>query len=138
MRDISVRVIYFCSDIWVFQILVGTLLSFQTLSQIEYFQSDEKFTDTILRFSDGYICVHWVVLEAHGRIWWTLARETGTESIVEVIIPEVSVAEGQIFVDEIYSGIQSFKSLNHCKRTAPISTLIKIRIWGLKLEAPKH
>ena len=110
----------------------------QTLSKIKSFQSNEKYTDTILRFSDGYICVHWVVLEAHGRIWWTLARETGTESIVEVIIPEVSVAEGQIFVDKIYSCIQSFKSLNHCKRTAPISTLIKIRIWGLKLEAPKH
>ena len=40
-----------------------------------------------------------------------------------MIIPEVSVAEGQIFVDEIYSGIQSFKSLNHFKRTAPITNL---------------
>ena len=79
----------------------------QTLSKIKSFQSNEKYTDTILRFSDGYICVHWVVLEAHGRIWWTLARETGTESIVEVIIPEVSVAEGQIFVDEIYRPIQT-------------------------------
>ena len=94
------------------------------LSQIKCFQADEKFTDTVLRFSDGLIRVHWGILEAHGQIWWTLARDTSIESIVEVILPEVAVAEGQIFVEEIYSNIQSFKLLNpNSDSTAPLTNL---------------
>ena len=43
---------------------------------------------------------------------WTLARDTNSDNIVEVILPEVSVAEGLIFVEEVYSSIHSLKALN--------------------------
>ena len=46
------------------------------------------------------------------KIWWTLARDTNSDNIVEVILPEVSVAEGLIFVEEVYSSIHSLKALN--------------------------
>ena len=35
-----------------------------------------------------------------------------SDNIVEVILPEVSVAEGLIFVEEVYSSIHSLKALN--------------------------
>ena len=57
-----------------------------------------RYTDTVLKFSD--------------MIWWTLARDTNSDNIVEVILPEVSVAEGLIFVEEVYSSIHSLKALN--------------------------
>ena len=82
------------------------------LYEINSFRIDEKYTDTVLKFSDGHIYVHWIVLEATQKIWWTLARDTNSDNIVEVILPEVSVAEGLIFVEEVYSSIHSLKALN--------------------------
>ena len=84
----------------------------RTLNYINSFRLDEKYTDTVLKFSDGHIYVHWMILEAHGSIWWTLARDTNCDNIVEVNLPEVSLAEGLIFVEEVYSSIHSFKALN--------------------------
>ena len=95
-------------------------------SQIKCFQAEGKYTDTVLKFSDGHIWVHWGVLEAHGSIWWTVAREASTDSIVEVIIPDASVAEGETFVDEIYSSIQSFKLLKPNSDGAPPNTNFEI------------
>ena len=46
------------------------------------------------------------------KIWWTLARDTNSDNIVEVILPAVSIAEGLIFVEEVYSSIHSLKALN--------------------------
>ena len=81
------------------------------LHEIYSFRVNENYTDTVLKFSDGHIYVHWIILEAHGAIWWTLARDTNSDNIVEVILPEVSVAEGLIFVEEVYSSIHSLKAL---------------------------
>ena len=58
------------------------------------------------------IYVHWMILEAHGSIWWTLARDTNCDNIVEVILPEISLAEDLVFVEEVYSSINSLKALN--------------------------
>ena len=46
------------------------------------------------------------------KIWWTLARDTNSDNIVKVILPEVSLAERLIFVEEVYSSIHSLKALN--------------------------
>ena len=54
---------------------------------------------------------HWVILEAHTGVWWTLARDTTSDSIVEVILPDVFVAEGLVFIEEVYSHIDSLKIL---------------------------
>ena len=35
---------------------------------INSFRLDEKYTDTVLKFSDGHIYVHWMILEAHGMV----------------------------------------------------------------------
>ena len=53
-----------------------------------------------------------MIREAHGSIWWTLARDTNCDNIVEVILPEISLAEGLVFVEEVYSSINSLKALN--------------------------
>ena len=82
------------------------------LHEIYSFRVNENYTDTVLKFSDGHIYVHWIILEAHGAIWWTLARDTNSDNIVKVILPEVSLAEGLIFVEEVYSSIHSLKALN--------------------------
>ena len=82
------------------------------LHEIYSFWVNENYTDTVLKFSDGHIYVHWIILEAHGAIWWTLARDTNSDNIIEVILPEVSLAEGLVFVEEVYSSIQSLKILN--------------------------
>ena len=82
------------------------------LHEIYSFRVNENYTDTVLKFSDGHIYVHWIILEAHGAIWWTLARDTNSDNIIEVILPEVSLAEGLVFVEEVYSSIQSLKILN--------------------------
>ena len=84
----------------------------QVLNQINCFRVQEKYTDTVLKFSDGHIYAHWIILEAHGSVWWTLARDTNSDNIVEVIIPDVSVAEGLVFLEEVYSNISSLKILN--------------------------
>ena len=68
------------------------------LHEFNSFRVNGKYTDTVLKFCDGHIYVHWLVLEAQASIWWTLARDTNSDNIVEVILPEVSVAEGLIFV----------------------------------------
>ena len=47
------------------------------------------FTDTVLRFSDGHIFAHWDILEAH-----TGVRDTNSDNIVKVILPDISVADG--------------------------------------------
>ena len=65
-----------------------------------------------MKFSDGHIYVHWIILEGHVAIWWTLARDANSDNIVKVILPEVSLAEGLVFVEEVYSSIQSLKILN--------------------------
>lgn len=84
----------------------------RVLNQINCFRVQEKYTDTVLKFSDGHIYAHWIILEAHGSVWWTLARDTNSDNIVEVIIPDVSVAEGLVFLEEVYSNISSLKILN--------------------------
>ena len=84
----------------------------RVLNEINSFRIDGKYTDTVLKFSDGHIYVHWIILEANQKIWWTLARDTNSDNIVEVILPEVSLAEGLIFVEEVYSSIHSLKALN--------------------------
>ena len=85
----------------------------RVLHDIYSFWINENYTDTVLKFSDGHIYVHWIILEAHGAIWWTLARDTNSDNIVKVILSEVSLAEGLVFVEEVYSSIQSFKSKKH-------------------------
>ena len=40
-----------------------------------------------------------------------LARDTNCDNIVEVILPEISLAEGLVFVEEVYSSINSLKAL---------------------------
>ena len=82
------------------------------MNYINSFRLDEKYTDPVLKFSDGHIYVHLMILEAHGSIWWTLARDTNCDNIVEVILPEISLAEGLVFVEEVYSSINSLKALN--------------------------
>ena len=84
----------------------------RVLNQINCFRVQEKYTDTVLKFSDGHIYAHWAILEAHTGVWWTLARDTNSDSIVEVILPDVSVAEGLVFIEEVYSNINSLKILN--------------------------
>ena len=84
----------------------------RVLNQINCFRVQEKYTDTVLKFSDGHIYAHWIILEAHGSVWWTLARDTNSDNIVEVILPEVSLAEGLVFVEKVYSSIKSLKILN--------------------------
>ena len=37
----------------------------KVLYEINSFRIDEKYTDTVLKFSDGHIYVHWIVLEAN-------------------------------------------------------------------------
>ena len=58
-----------------------------------------RYTDTVLKFSEGHIYVHWIILEVNktsvkwlttNMIWWTLARDTNSDKIVKVILPEVS------------------------------------------------
>ena len=60
-----------------------------------------RYTDTVLKFSEGHIYVHWIILEVNktsikwltaDMIWWTLAlaRDTNSDNIVKVILPEVS------------------------------------------------
>ena len=39
-------------------------------------------------------------------------RDTNCDNIVEVILPEISLAEGLVFVEEVYSSINSLKALN--------------------------
>ena len=92
--------------------LIMNLNQDRTLNYINSFRLDEKYTDTVLKFSDGHIYVHWMILEAHGSIWWTLARDTNCDNIVEVILPEISLAEGLVFVEEVYPSINSLKALN--------------------------
>ena len=87
--------------------LIMNLNQDRVLNDINSFRIDEKYTDTVLRFSDGHIYVHWIILEANQKIWWTLARDTNSDNIVEVILPEISLAEGLIFVEEVYSSIHS-------------------------------
>ena len=82
-------------------------LNQRVLHEIYSFRINENYTVTVLKFSDGHIYVHWIILEAHGAIWWTLARDTNSDNIVKVILPEVSLAEGLVFVEEVYSSIQS-------------------------------
>ena len=84
----------------------------RVLNQINCFQVKEKYTDTVLKFSDGHIYARWVILEAHTEVWGTLARDTNSDCIVEVILPDVSVAEGLVFIEEVYSNIDSLKILN--------------------------
>ena len=90
--------------------LIMNLNQDRVLNDINSFRIDEKYTDTVLRFSDGHIYVHWIILEANQKIWWTLARDTNSDNIVEVILPEISLAEGLIFVEEVYSSIHSLKA----------------------------
>ena len=92
--------------------LIMNLNQDRVLNDINSFRIDEKYTDTVLRFSDGHIYVHWIILEANQKIWWTLARDTNSDNIVEVILPDVSVAEGLVFIQEVYSNINSLKILN--------------------------
>ena len=47
------------------------------------------YTDTVLRFSDEHIFAHWVILEAH-----TGVKDTKSDNIVKVILPDISVADG--------------------------------------------
>ena len=71
------------------------------LHEIYSFWVNENYTDTVFKFSDGCIYVHWIILEAHGAIWWTLAKDTNSDNIVEVMLPEYSLAEGLVFVEEV-------------------------------------
>ena len=100
------------------------------LHEIYSFLVNENYTDTVLKFSDGHIYVHWIILEAHGAIWWTLARDTNSDNIVEVIQPEVSLTEGLDFVEEVYSSIQSLKILN------PNSRDFTVMILTLRITLP--
>ena len=124
--------------------LIMKLNQDRTLNHINSFRLDEKYTDTVFKFSDGHIYVHWMILEAHGSIWWTLARDTNCDNIVEVILPEISLAEGLVFVEEVYSSINSLKALikietsqiriQFCCRTlittTVMMTLKMILIWS--------
>ena len=71
----------------------------KVLYEINSFRIDYKYTDTVLKFSEGHIYVHWIILEVNktsvkwltaNMIWWTLARDTNSDKIVKVILPEVS------------------------------------------------
>ena len=53
----------------------------RVLNQINCFPFQEKYTDTVLKFSDGHIYAHWAILEAHTGVWWTLARDTNNRSL---------------------------------------------------------
>ena len=48
--------------------LIMKLNQDRTLNYINSFRLDEKYTDTVLKFSDGHIYVHWMILEAHGMV----------------------------------------------------------------------
>ena len=51
------------------KMLIMNLNQDRTLNYINSFRLDEKYTDPVLKFSDGHIYVHWMILEAHGSIW---------------------------------------------------------------------
>ena len=95
--------------------LIMNLNQDRTLNDINSFRLDEKYTDTVLEFSDGHIYVC-ALDDTRGpwfnSIWWTLARDTNCDNIVEVILPEISLAEGLVFVEEVYSSINYLKALN--------------------------
>ena len=46
-------------------------LNQRVLHEIYSFRINENYTVTVLKFSDGHIYVHWIILEAHWAIWWT-------------------------------------------------------------------
>ena len=46
--------------------LIMNLNQDRVLNDINSFRIDEKYTDTVLKFSDGHINVHWMILEANG------------------------------------------------------------------------
>ena len=57
--------------------------------------------DTRLILDDGELSIHWLMLDLYGyEQWWSGLGEAGGDNVV--ILPGVSLAEAQVFVDHLY------------------------------------
>ena len=57
--------------------------------------------DTRLILDDGELSIHWLMLDLYGyEQWWSGLGEAGGDNVI--ILPGVSLAEAQEFVDHLY------------------------------------
>ena len=74
-------------------------------------QRDGVMVDTRLVLDDGDLSIHWSMLDLYGyQQWWTGLGEAGGDNVV--ILPGVSLAEAEQFVDILY-GRQNILSISN-------------------------